>query len=145
MNGLNSSGQVYDEWSFDTATWRNLVKSLAEIEPVTFTVTNVKPRSAYENLIPVRITYSPPATICYFPDGDKVVAMCGKDDVFSKEVGVMVCIMKKLFGSYHSLSELAETGNEQVSKESKYEKTMAKKISQEHDRRMINRIDEIPD
>ena len=136
MNGLNSSGQVYDEWSFDTATWRNLVKSLAEIEPVTFTVTNVKPRGVYENLIPVRITYSPPATICYFPDGDKVVAMCGKDDVFSKEVGIMVCIMKKLFGDYHGLSDLAATGNEQPPKET---------ASQKYIRRLISFLESMPD
>jgi len=93
----------------------------------------------HAKLIPTRITYSPPATICYFPDGDKVVAMCGKDDVFSKEVGIMVCIMKKLFGSYHDLSELAATGNEQPSKESR------QKISPEHIRKMINRIEQIPD
>jgi len=136
---------IFDEYNEELRkAWGGLVTSMNAV-PFVLTADQITQRYFYNDLIPTRITYSPPATICYFPDGDKVVAMCGKDDVFSKEVGVMVCIMKKLFGSYHSLSELAETGNEQVSKESKYEKTMAKKISQEHVRRMINRIEQIPD
>jgi len=139
MNGLNSSGQVYDEWSFDTATWRNLVKSLAEIEPVTFTVTNVKPRSAYENLIPVRITYSPPATICYFSDGDKIVVKCAADEKYIKEVGVQACIMKKLFGSRQKFLKLVHAGYDQPTKKDKEE------ITKEHIQKIIARINQIPD
>jgi len=139
MNGLNSSGQVYDEWSFDTATWRNLVKSLAEIEPVTFTVTNVKPRSAYENLIPVRITYSPPATICYFSDGDKIVVKCATDEKYIKEVGVQACIMKKLFGSRQKFLKLVHAGYDQPTKKSQEE------ITKENIQKIIARINQIPD
>jgi len=139
MNGLNSSGQVYDEWSFDTTTWRNLVKSLAEIEPVTFTVTNVKSLSVYENLIPVRITYSPPATICYFSDGDKIVVKCASDEKYIKEVGVQACIMKKLFGSRQKFLKLVHAGYDQPTKESKQE------VTKEHIQKIINRIDMIPD
>ena len=139
MNGLKSSGQIYDEWSFDTATWRNLSKLLGEIEPVTFTVTNVKPRGVYENLIPVRITYSPPATICYFPDGDKIVVKCASDEKYIKEVGVQACIMKKLFGSRHHFLKLVHAGYDQPTKKDKEE------ITKEHIQKIIDRINQIPD
>ena len=139
MNGLNSSGQVYDEWSFDTTTWRNLVKSLAEIEPVTFTVTNVKSLSVYENLIPVRITYSPPATICYFSDGDKIVVKCATDEKYIKEVGVQACIMKKLFGSRQKFLKLVHAGYDQPTKKSQEE------ITKENIQKIIARINQIPD
>ena len=137
MNGLNSSGKVYDEWSFDTATWRSLVKSLAEIEPVTFTVTNV--RSVYEHLIPVRITYSPPATICYFSDGDKIVVKCASDEKYIKEVGVQACIMKKLFGSRQKFLKLVHAGYDQPTKKSQEE------ITKENIQKIIARINQIPD
>jgi len=137
MNGLNSSGQIYEEWSFDTEAWKKIASSINyNGTPITFIINKSKPCPNYDNLIPIRITYSPPATICYFPDGDKIIAMCGKDDVFSKEVGVMVCIMKKLFGDYRGLSELSATGNDQPPKET---------ASRKYIRRLISFLESMPD
>jgi len=51
------------------------------------------------NLKPNRIIFNGKSTICYFPEGDKVVVTCHDGEQYEKEVGVMACIMKKLYGT----------------------------------------------
>jgi hypothetical protein len=65
-----------------------------------------------EDFIPVKIIYNCPATICYFKDGTKEVVKCAEDEDFIKEVGVMACIMKKIFKSRHQFVKLVEAGYE---------------------------------
>jgi len=140
MNGLKSSGQIYEEWSFDTEAWKKTMRSIDyNGTPITFTINKSKPCPSYDNLIPARITYSPPATICYFPDGDKVVVKCASDEKYIKEVGVQACIMKKLFGSRHGFLKLVHAGYDQPTKTSKEE------ITKEHIQKIIARINQMPD
>ena len=140
MNGLKSSGQVYDEWSFDTEAWKKIMRSINyNGTPITFTINKSKPCAAYDNLIPIRITYSPPATICYFPDGDKIVVKCASDEKYIKEVGVQACIMKKLFGSRQKFLKLVHAGYDQPTKKS------GEEITKEHIQKIINHINQIPD
>lgn len=68
---------------------------------------------------PIRIIYNPPHTICYFPDGDKTVAGCSEGEVFSKETGVMACIIKKIFKNRAEFLRLVNSGYEQPPKEKK--------------------------
>jgi len=49
-------------------------------------------------LKPERVIYNPPSTIAYFPDGDKIVVKCAENETFVPEIGVMACIIKKLYG-----------------------------------------------
>ena len=93
----------------------------------------------FSDLIPIRITYSPPATICYFPDGDKIVVKCAADEKYIKEVGVQACIMKKLFGSRQKFLKLVHAGYDQPTKKSSEE------ITKEHIQKIINRINQMPD
>ena len=41
------------------------------------------------DFIPTKVIYSCPATICFFPDGSKVIVKCGKHEEYDKEAGVM--------------------------------------------------------
>jgi len=133
MNGL------FDEYNEELKkAWGGLVKSMNAV-PFTMTTSMITQRYFYDNLIPVRITYSPPATICYFPDGDKIVVKCASDEKYIKEVGVQACIMKKLFGSRHHFLKLVHAGYDQPTKESKQE------ITAEHVQKIINRIEQISD
>lgn len=70
-----------------------------------------------EEFIPIKIIYNCPATICYFPDGTKVVVICPETEEYSKELGVMHCIIKKIFkvkgeGYYDTFKRTVDIGTE---------------------------------
>jgi hypothetical protein len=67
-----------------------------------------------EQFIPVKIIYNCPATICFFSDGTKEMVKCTSDEEFIKEVGVMSCIMKKIFKSRNAFKKLVKTGYENM-------------------------------
>lgn len=46
-----------------------------------------------------RVIFNKPATITFFEDGTKVVAMCRKGEKYDREKGVLVCIAKKAYGT----------------------------------------------
>ena len=48
---------------------------------------------------PEKVIFSGPATIAFWPSGDKVVAKCSGDDEYDREKGLMVCLLKKTYGS----------------------------------------------
>ena len=52
-----------------------------------------------------RVVYNNPATIVFWSDGTKTVSKCHGGDVFSPEVGLTLCYLKKIVGS----SELKNT------------------------------------
>ena len=83
------------------------VYSLAEATPN---------KIAKSDLIPVKIIYNDKSTICYFKDGSKEIVHCAEGEQFIKEVGVMSCIMKKLFNSRNGFKRLVESGYEQPKK-----------------------------
>ena len=45
------------------------------------------------------VIYNNPATIILWSDGTKTVSKCHSNDTYSKETGLMLCIIKKLIGS----------------------------------------------
>jgi len=141
MNGLKSSGVAFDESNGLDEGWTKLyIDSVSALTTRPFTLTLSTHRAAYnKNLIPIRITYSPPATICYFSDGDKIVVKCAADEKYIKEVGVQACIMKKLFGSRQKFLKLVHAGYDQPTKKSSEE------ITKEHIQKIIARINQIPD
>jgi hypothetical protein len=63
-----------------------------------------------DSLIPTKIIYNNKTTVCYFKDGSKEVVHCAEDEQFVKEVGVMSCIMKKLFSSRNDFKRLVNSG-----------------------------------
>lgn len=46
-----------------------------------------------------KVIYNPPATIIIWNDGTKTMAKCDNEDTYSKEVGFMLCVMKKKYGN----------------------------------------------
>lgn len=65
-----------------------------------------------KSFIPTKVIFCCPATICFFPDGSKEVVKCADDEEFIHEVGVMACIMKKLFKSRNEFKRLISSGYE---------------------------------
>jgi len=57
-----------------------------------------------DTLWPVRVyltkvTYSGPATIAFWSDGTKTVTKCSPHDVYNKETGLAICMLKKMLGA----------------------------------------------
>lgn len=45
-----------------------------------------------------KVIYSNPATIVLFDDGTKTVSKCANGDIYSREVGLAICLLKKIIG-----------------------------------------------
>ena len=45
-----------------------------------------------------RVIFNDPATIVFWNDGTKTVVKCMEGDTYSKEVGLAMCISKKMLG-----------------------------------------------
>ena len=45
------------------------------------------------------VIFSPPATIVLWEDGTKTVVKCQNNETYSKEVGLAMCICKKVYGN----------------------------------------------
>ena len=57
----------------------------------------MQPKSSFAvpMLHPERVIFQPPATIVYWPDGDKTVVRCENDE-FSEEFGYAMACMRKI-------------------------------------------------
>ncbi len=48
-----------------------------------------------------KVTFNDPATVVFWKDGTKTVTKCRKGDVFNKETGLAMCIVRKLCNNRH--------------------------------------------
>lgn len=46
-----------------------------------------------------QVEYREPVTIAFWSDGTKTKARCSAEDTYSKEAGLMVCLLKKTMGN----------------------------------------------
>jgi hypothetical protein len=46
-----------------------------------------------------KVLFRDPATIVWFSDGTKSVAICGYDDIYDRETGVAICLCKRMLGN----------------------------------------------
>lgn len=54
------------------------------------------------------VIFNDPATIVFWDDGTKTIVKCQKDkgDVYNKEMGLAMCIVKKLYGNKGAFNEI---------------------------------------
>ena len=43
-----------------------------------------------------KVIYNPPATVIIWSDDTKTVVKCQEDDIYNKETGFLLCVMKKV-------------------------------------------------
>ena len=67
--------------------------------------------------------YKPPATIIFWNDGTKTVAVCEKGDVYNRELGFALCVLKKKYGN-KKVHDMLDKYVHSVSKYSKDDDTM---------------------
>lgn len=66
-----------------------------------------------------KIMYKPPATIIFWNDGTKTVAVCEKGDVYNRELGFALCVLKKKYGN----KKVHDMLDKYVHKATKYSKS----------------------
>mgnify|MGYP006886754749 FL=1 len=55
-------------------------------------------------LTPKKVIFNNPATIVYWEDGSKTVVKCGSGDIYDREKGFAMCVLKRLYGSkFHAI------------------------------------------
>lgn len=54
---------------------------------------------ATKNITIKKVIYADPATIIYWSDGVKTVVKCQEGDTYSKEIGFVMCYLKRLLGN----------------------------------------------
>ena len=62
-----------------------------------------------------KIMYKPPATIVFWNDNTKTVAVCEKGDAYNKELGFALCVLKKKYGNktvHDMLDKYVHSANE---------------------------------
>ena len=67
-----------------------------------------------------RIMYKPPATIVFWNDGTKTVSVCEKGDVYNKELGFVLCVLKKKYDNktvHEMLDKYVHNANEYSEKD----------------------------
>ena len=83
-----------------------------------------------------KIMYKPPATIVFWNDGTKTVAVCEKGDAYNKELGFALCVLKKKYGNkkvhdmldkyVHKVSEYSKNDGAMVWEDKPKEKNVRK-------------------
>ena len=66
-----------------------------------------------------KIMYKPPATIVFWNDGTKTVAVCEKGYAYNKELGFALCVLKKKYGN----KKVHDMLDKYVHKATKYSKS----------------------
>lgn len=92
-NDLNKIGEAYaynrevyiqENPSFNEKCWETAMRRYGY---TTYTPSNIK-----------RVIFHDPATIVFWTDGTKTVVKTGPDDTYNPEVGLAMCISKKVLG-----------------------------------------------
>lgn len=75
------------------------------------------------SLTPKKVIFNDPATIVYWQDGSKTVVKCGNGDIYDREKGFAMCVLKRLYGDkFHAMLKkyvMQENSQEQNNFESK--------------------------
>lgn len=53
-----------------------------------------------------KVIFNKPATIVFWVDGSKTIVKCQKGDTYSKEVGLAMAIVKKVYGNNGNYNDL---------------------------------------
>ena len=67
-----------------------------------------------------KIMYKPPATIVFWNDGTKTVSVCEEGDVYNKELGFVLCVLKKKYDNktiHEMLDKYVHNANEYSEKD----------------------------
>ena len=98
-----------------------------------------------------KIMYKPPATIIFWNDGTKTVAVCEKGDTYNRELGFALCVLKKKYGNkkvhdmldkyVHSANEYSKSDGAMVWEDKPKEKNVKKSNGVRKRVRMHRKLD----
>ena len=108
LNWLNENIEDEDEKpknekpKTETEPKKTVSKVIKDIRPSIGTSYNKKDEKNFKPLFIPKIKdvmFRDPATIVWFEDGSKTVAVAGHGDVYDKEIGLAVCMLKRVLGN----------------------------------------------
>ena len=70
-----------------------------------------------------KIMYKPPATIVFWNDGTKTVSVCEEGDVYNKELGFALCVLKKKYDN-KTVHQMLDTYVHNAKKKKKKDKAI---------------------
>lgn len=66
-------------------------------------------KASFENMQIERVIFNAPATVVYWKDGTKTVVKCQDGDKYSKETGLAMAIVKKVYGNSGAYNDIMKT------------------------------------
>lgn len=66
-------------------------------------------KASFENMQIERVIFNAPATVVYWKDGTKTVVKCQDGDKYSKETGLAMAIVKKVYGNNGTYNDIMKT------------------------------------
>lgn len=75
--------------------------------------------------IPKKVKFSGPATIILWEDGTKTVVKCQEEDVWSDEVGIVMCYVKKMLGNKGNFNNIFREAMKVAEVQTKKEKLVS--------------------
>lgn len=92
-----------------------------------------------QKLTPKKVIFNDPATIVYWEDGSKTVVKCGPYDIYDREKGFAMCVLKQLYGDkFHAM--LKKHVQQEETKEDSQEKVDYQAIFEEAANNILNSI-----
>ena len=87
----------------------------------------------------IKVLYNNPATIVFWSDGTKTISKVQKGDTYNKELGLTLCVLKKLVGSSQVVSLL----NECIDEKSNYVDLKSIRAKKREATKVENKIEEV--
>lgn len=88
----------------DIPEYEDLLDIIDDLQQV---IQSLKQERTEANLPHIQdVIFNPPATIIKWDDGTKTVVKCGKDDIYDKEKGLAMALLKKLHGNNGGYNEI---------------------------------------
>lgn len=87
------------------STWRDEAYTTTSVTYGVIKFSNTKKKHNFSGCIPntdiymKEVIYSNPATIVLWSDGTKTVSKCKSPDIYSRETGLALCMLKKIYGA----------------------------------------------
>lgn len=101
--------------------------------------TDIRTISWFKPMMPKKVIFNDPATIVYWEDGSKTVVKCGADDIYDREKGFAMCVLKRLYGdNFHAI--LKKHVPQEETKEDSQEKVDYQTVFEEAANNILNSI-----
>jgi hypothetical protein len=91
----------------------NIDTAIKQLEQINEMLENAIFEATKKANVPERVIYRGLTTVCKFIDGEVITAKPSVEDTYSKDVGLAMCLAKRLYGSRTAFLEAIENAEDQ--------------------------------